>query len=55
MLAITNRAPLNIVNVIVGHKNDELDERYMSDISIEDIYPVVRKLNYTDLHIPPLI
>lgn len=55
MLAINNLVPQTIVNAIVGHKNDELDERYMSDISIEETYPVVKGLNYTDLYIPRLI
>lgn len=55
MLAINNLVPQTIVNAIVGHKNDELDERYMSDISIEETYPVVKKLDYTDLYIPRLI
>lgn len=54
MLAISNLVPQTIVNSIVGHKNDELDERYMSDISIEETYPVVKNLNYTDLYIPRL-
>lgn len=52
MLANTNRLPSNIVNEVIGHAKDELDERYIGEITIEETYPAVRGCRYTELALP---
>lgn len=54
MLAATNKVPAIIVNEIVGHAHDEMNERYIGEVNIEDTYPAVKACHYRSLILPPL-
>ena len=43
----------NLINEIIGHAKDELDRRYIGEISIEDTYTAVRACRFNGLFIPP--
>lgn len=52
MLAATNKVPPIIVNEIVGHAHDDLDSRYIGEVTIEETYPAVRHCRYSGLILP---
>jgi len=52
MLAATNKVPAIIVNEIVGHAHDEMNERYIGEVNIEDTYPAVKGCRYHSLCVP---
>lgn len=43
----------NIINEVVGHAKDQLDQRYIGKIPIEDSYPAIRACRYEGLILPP--
>ncbi len=52
MLAAGNGVAPIIVNAVVGHANDEMDERYIGEVTIEETFPAIRGVNYTGLLLP---
>jgi len=52
MLAAGNNVTPVIVNAVVGHKNDDLDERYIGEATIEETYPVVHAADFAGLVLP---
>lgn len=52
MLANTNGLPVNIVHEVIGHKKNELDERYIGEVTIEETYPSVRACRFNGLALP---
>jgi integrase len=55
MLAATNKVPAIIVNEVVGHAQDEMNERYIGEINIEDTYPAVKACRYPSLVVPSIL
>lgn len=52
MLGVTNKVPQIIVNKVVGHRNNDLDERYVGEVTIEESYPAVRSASYVGMNLP---
>ena len=42
----------NLINEVIGHKKDEMDERYIGEHPIEETYPAIRSCKYSGLIIP---
>lgn len=45
MLAV-NRAPRHFIDEVIGHAKNDLDERYIGEIPIDETYPVMRGFGY---------
>lgn len=53
MLGLTmHRLPANVINEVVGHAKDRLDQSYVGTIPIEETYPAIRGCNYPGLIVP---
>jgi integrase len=52
MLAAGNNIHPVLVNAVVGHKNEEMDGRYIGEATIEETYPVVHAANFNGLLLP---
>jgi hypothetical protein len=52
MLAAGNNINPVLVNAIVGHKNEEMDDRYIGEATIEETYPIVHAASFTGLILP---
>lgn len=44
--------PSLIYDEVVGHKQSELNERYIGEVTIEETYPVMRNCNFQGLNLP---
>lgn len=42
----------NFINEVIGHSKNELDERYVGEIPIEETYPAMRSCTYAGLALP---
>lgn len=48
-MLLTNKVPSVIVNEVVAHAHNDLDDRYVGKLSIEETYPEVHKCDYKGL------
>lgn len=52
MIGTTNNIPMNVVHEVIGHAKNELDTRYIGEVTIEETYPLIGSLVYEGLILP---
>jgi integrase len=52
MLGSYANVPTTYINEVVGHSKEELDQRYIGEISIEETYPLIHSCDYQGLILP---
>lgn len=52
MVGTWPNVPSLIYDEVVGHKQSDLNERYIGEVTIEETYPVMRDCSFKGLHLP---
>jgi len=52
MIGTTNNIPMNVVHEVIGHAKNEIDSRYIGEVTIEETYPLISSLVYEGLILP---